>query len=127
LSARERSFGVRERESIAILIDDEEHVALVDELIIPHANIIDVTGNIRRDCNHIGANPGVSGSWRIEVICRQIVAEHASCNEQDESKQHAYNGPHWYLLQCLAMTSPPPQNRQAKSAKRASGACQNSR
>ena len=29
LSHCERAFGVRERESIAVLIDDEEHVALV--------------------------------------------------------------------------------------------------
>ena len=28
LSHCERAFGVRERESIAVLIDDEEHVAL---------------------------------------------------------------------------------------------------
>jgi hypothetical protein len=98
VSRRERGFGVCERESIAVLIDDEEHVALVDELIVPHANIINVTGNVWRNCSHIGADAGVSGPWRIEVVARHIVAEQTSRNEQDESKQHTYDSLHWHLL-----------------------------
>src|SRR5262245_17344242 len=111
-SRLERGFGVYECESIAILIDNEEHVVFVHELIIPHANIIDITGNIWRDCHHIGADPRVSSPWRIEVVPRHIVAEQTSYHEQDESKQHTYDGPHLYLLQWLATTSPPPQKRQ---------------
>jgi hypothetical protein len=36
---RDRCFGVCQRESEAILIDDEEHIVLVHEFIIPHTNI----------------------------------------------------------------------------------------
>ena len=89
VSRRERGFGVCERESKTLLVDDEEHVALVHELIIPHANIINPTGNVGRHCHHIGADAGVSGPWRIEVVDRHIVAEQTSCNEQDESKRDA--------------------------------------
>src|SRR5260370_34012910 len=118
VSRRENSFSVGERASIPFLINDEEHVVLVHELVIPHPNVIDVTGNVGSDCNHIGADSGVSGPWRIEVIARHIVAEQTSCNEQDESKKHAYGGLHCYLLQWLVTTSAPPQRRQTKRARR---------
>src|SRR5260370_23414302 len=78
VSRRERGFGVCERESKALLVDDEEYVALVHELIIPHANIINPTGNVGRHCHHIGADPGVSGPWRIEVVDRHATVEIAS-------------------------------------------------
>src|SRR6266481_2335864 len=107
VSCRKRGFGVCQRQSKALLIDYEQHVALVHELIISHANIIDVTRNVGRDCNHIGADPGVSGPSRIEVVHRDIVAEQSSCNEQDESKQHTYDRVHWYLLQRFVTTIAP--------------------
>src|ERR1700741_2985932 len=95
VSRRERSFGVSERKFVAFLIDNEEHITLVHELIIPHANIIDVTGNVRCNRNDVGTDSGVSGPWRIEVITHQIVAEQTSCDEQDESKHNTHDGLHW--------------------------------
>jgi len=80
-SRRKHSFGVGERESVALLIDCEEDVALVHELVIPHANIIDVTENVGRDCNNIGADPSISGPWRVEIIPRYIVAKQTSRND----------------------------------------------
>src|SRR5438105_14086391 len=127
VSRRERGFGVGKRESKALLIDCEKHVALVHELIVPHANIINITGNVGRHCHHIGADTGVPGPWRIEIVSRHIVAEQTTCNEQDESKQDTYDGLHRYLLQWLVMTSAPTQKRQTKSTKRASDACKNRR
>ena len=78
---RECGFGVGERQPVAIPIDDEQQVALVHELIVPHTNIIDVAGNVRRDRNHIGADPGVPGPWRIEIVARHVVAEQTSRDE----------------------------------------------
>src|SRR5262249_45847189 len=94
MSRLERSFGVGKCESIAFLIDDEEHVALVHELVIFNADLVDVAGNVRRHRNNVGADPGVSSPRRIEVIDRQIVAKQTSCGDQDESKQETYDGVH---------------------------------
>jgi hypothetical protein len=81
VSRRERGFGICERESKALLIDYEEYVSLVYELIITYANIINPTGNVRRDCDHICADAGVSRPWRIEIVGHHIVTEQTSCNE----------------------------------------------
>ena len=98
------------------------------ELIVVHADIINVTGYVRGNRDDIGADAGIPGPGRIEIVGRHIVTKKAGYNEQDYSQQHTYDGMHLEsLLYRMLATSPPPQKRQTNRAKRASGSCQNRR
>ena len=105
LSRRERGFGVCERDPVTLLIDEEQDVALVHELIVLHPHIIDITGDIRSDCHHIGSDTGVSCPGRVEIVVGHVVAEKTSYSEEDKRKQYTYDRQHRQLLSACSRSS----------------------
>src|SRR6476646_1132453 len=90
----ERRFGVRKRDPIAFLIDDEQQVALAHEVVVLHVNIINVTGYVRSNRDHVGTDAGISSPGRIEIVVSHVVAKKTGYSEEDKRKQHTYDRPH---------------------------------
>ena len=84
LGSGEGGFGVRERELETCLVDDEQHVAHLDALVVRDADVDHDAGDIRRHLHHIGAHPCVARPWTVFVSAPQ---EPACDRRSGEGKQ----------------------------------------
>jgi len=86
LAGRDSRVGRSEGTRVALLIDDEQDVAFVNELVVLDPEIIDKAGDIRRDRHDVGLHPGVAGPRRQHVVVPELISAGAARGDEDEGQ-----------------------------------------
>ncbi len=68
LAAGKLRIGQLERKLVAGLINAENHLTLLDRLIVMNQNFAHQTGNVRSDAHDICTYLAVTCPWRVHVI-----------------------------------------------------------
>ena len=87
-----RGLRLAQRECVARLIDDEQHLAGVHRLVVDHVHAHDQAAHVRRHLHDVGAHMAVAGPGREHVVVDQPPQHERGDRHDDERKEDLSNG-----------------------------------